>query len=187
MESSASEFAASSLVHQISQSLLSVPPPPKLPSVSIIDVPLSRGRNQVALSAFAFLYSEIVQHSDKQTHDSASFADRLAGMGRHVGLRMLELLAYREAGSKREINIESMLNFIRTTIWKTLFNKPPDDIRKFSSGEYGIFEREPITNIYVSTKKDKSSAKKTGNTPNMAYFVGGIVEGILISAGFVSL
>jgi hypothetical protein len=149
---------------------------------SIIDIPLSKGKNQVSLSAFAFLYSEIVQRAEKSTLDYEKFISKLSILGRHVGMRAIELLVYRESGSKREIDRISMLQFITKTVWKSLFNRqiPSDGLLKVNDDEFRIVEQEPITNIYVSSKKGTATTMA-----NVAAFIGGIIEGVLNSGGFV--
>ncbi len=43
---------------------------------------------------------------------------QLAGAGYGVGVRMLELVCFREKGSKRETRIVGMLSYIKDNIWK---------------------------------------------------------------------
>lgn len=102
-------------------------------------------RTQVSLSAFAFLFSELVQycHSKVQnvteleqryacTHalHSEHNQHRLEDAGYGVGLRLLELLHYREGKAKRETNLLRMLMFVHTTVWKYLFGKPAKDLQQ---------------------------------------------------------
>jgi hypothetical protein len=155
----------------------------QIKSTSILDIPLSKGKNQVSLSAFSFLYSEIVQRTEQSTSDYETFVEKLSSLGRHIGIRVLELLIYRESGSKREIDRISMLQFITKVVWKSLFGRQiaPDGLLKVTEDEFRIVEPEPITNIYVSSKKGTATTMI-----NVAAFIGGIIEGILTSGGFVS-
>ena len=55
---------------------------------------------------------------------------RLAEFGYHVGIRILELVCWREKNSKRETRIIGILVFIQTNVWKTLFGKQADSLEK---------------------------------------------------------
>lgn len=55
---------------------------------------------------------------------------RLSDAGYGIGLRMLELLSFREKQSKKEKSLKHVLQFIRQTVWKTLFGKIADDLLK---------------------------------------------------------
>ena len=72
-------------------------PPAGLPS--ILDRPLSRGgKGEVSLSAFSFLFSEIVQHtkiSPTPAKALSTWESRLHQIGYKVGTRMLDLVVYR--------------------------------------------------------------------------------------------
>ena len=68
---------------------------------SILDRPIGRsGRGSgsdgtVSLSAFAYLYSELVQYHQSRVASISELERRLESAGYGVGLRVLELLAYR--------------------------------------------------------------------------------------------
>ena len=47
-----------------------------------------------------------------------SFLNRLAEMGQHVGVRILDVLVLRERGFKRETKLLNMLLFIKSNLWK---------------------------------------------------------------------
>jgi len=154
------------------------PPPPRSAGIPIVDAQLSKGKSQVALCAFAYLYSEIVQKAESSTADYPAYVEWLSQLGRHVGCRTLELLAYRDAGSRRGgTDYVSMLRFITETCWKSMFNKQADQLLDMGNGEFRIIENEPITNLYVSEKKGV-------NVVRTAIFLGGFIEGILVSGGF---
>ena len=44
-------------------------------------------------------------------------------MGYSVGVRLLEVLCYRERGMRRETRLLDMLKFVHTTLWKYLFGR----------------------------------------------------------------
>jgi len=64
---------------------------------SILDRPLGRGRDggRVSLSAFAYMYSELVQYHQGRVASISDLERRLESAGYGVGLRVLEMLAYR--------------------------------------------------------------------------------------------
>ena len=57
-------------------------------------------------------------------------SDRLEDAGHGVGVRLLELLIHREKANKREIRLISILSFIHSTVWRTLFGKTADSLEK---------------------------------------------------------
>jgi|LauGreDrversion4_2_1035121.scaffolds.fasta_scaffold490478_2 hypothetical protein len=95
-----------------------------------------KARNDVSLSAFSFLFSEIVQQimkSDKEGGLGGGDLDSsLHTLGLPIGEKILELLFYREKGgvngacsstAKRETKIVQMLHFINKDVFKSLFGK----------------------------------------------------------------
>lgn len=74
---------------------------------------------------------------------------RLSDFGFRVGLRALELVTWREKGSKRETRVLQILLFVHSTVWKTLFGKQADALERstehedecgcYSSGREGSF------------------------------------------------
>ena len=63
---------------------------------SILDRPLSRGKSDVSLSAFAFLFSEYVQYSTKRVMTIPDLQAKLAKLGNDVGFHLVEIISYRE-------------------------------------------------------------------------------------------
>jgi len=79
----------------------------------------------------------------KQLHEQAVFmpltarfikflmADvRLEDSGYGVGLRLLEVLSYRERNSRREVRLLEMLKFIHTSLWKCLFGRQARELEQ---------------------------------------------------------
>lgn len=67
-----------------------------LPSIDIIyDNPRRGDQASVSQSAFALLYSELVQYHQSRVASITDLERRLESSGFGVGLRVLELLAYR--------------------------------------------------------------------------------------------
>ena len=62
----------------------------------------SSGESHVSLSAFAYLYSELVQYHQNRVDSISELERRLESSGYGVGLKVLDLLAYRS----REVSSE---------------------------------------------------------------------------------
>lgn len=90
---------------------------------SILDKTLTKGKNEVSLSLFALVFSEIVQYSQKSCSSVADLAEKLHSLGYDVGSRLLDLYVFREKNSKRETKLNNMLLFIKTTLWKVKIRK----------------------------------------------------------------
>ncbi|KAI0507438.1 hypothetical protein M5K25_012413 [Dendrobium thyrsiflorum] len=146
---------------------------------SVLDKPLSKGRQEVSLSAFAFLFSELVQYNQTQVDNIAELERRLEDAGYAVGARVLELFCHREKGNRRETRLLGILSFVHTTVWKVLFGKVADSLEKGTEheDEYMISEKELLVNRFISIPKDMG-------TFNCGAFVAGIVRGVLDNAGF---
>ncbi|CAN7122047.1 unnamed protein product [Brassica rapa subsp. narinosa] len=146
---------------------------------NVLDKPLSKGKQEVSLSAFAFLFSELVQYNQTQVDNIAELERRLEDAGYAVGARVLELLCNREKGNRRETRLLGILSFVHSTVWKVLFGKVADSLEKGTEheDEYMISEKELLVNRFISIPKDMG-------TFNCGAFVAGIVKGVLDNAGF---
>jgi len=73
------------------------------------------------------------------------------------------------------------LGFIRVQLWKFLFKKSADYLKKVTDreDEYYIEEEEPLVNRFISVPKDFGQL-------NCAAFMAGIIRGALDSAGFTA-
>jgi len=100
---------------------------------------------------------------------------RLASSGYGVGFKILELLAYRNRETKRETRIMSILQFVSSSVWKSLFGKPADSLERSidHADEYMIFDNNPITSNFVSVHQSSADA-----------YISGIIAGVLEGAGF---
>jgi hypothetical protein len=47
-----------------------------------------------------------------------------------VGVRLLEVLCYRERGSRREVRLLDMLKFVHSTLWKYMFGRQARDLEQ---------------------------------------------------------
>lgn len=151
----------------------------KSKNVQILDRPLSRGKSDISLSSFAFLYSEYVQYCTNRVTTIPDLQNKLAQLGNSVGFHLVEILNYREKNPKRENKLINTLLFLKGSVWKSLFGKEADKLERADDDEktYLIIENEPLVNRYISVPKDKSSL-------NCAAFMGGIVEALLNHSGF---
>ena len=83
---------------------------------------------------------------------------RLEAAGRDVGVRFLELIAFRDRQGKRETTVVGMLQFISGPAWQCLFGKNADALEKSTdkNNQYMIRESEPVTNHFISMPKEYS-------------------------------
>nr|GEV64211.1 trafficking protein particle complex subunit 5 [Tanacetum cinerariifolium] len=64
---------------------------------NVLDKPLGKGRQQeVSLSGFAYLFSELVQYNQTEVDNIGELERRLEDAGYAVGVRVLELLCHRD-------------------------------------------------------------------------------------------
>ncbi|CAK0762156.1 hypothetical protein CVIRNUC_002928 [Coccomyxa viridis] len=147
--------------------------------LSIIDRPLAKGKGEVSLSAFSFLFSEMVQYCQTRVSNIGELERRLEDTGFGVGLRLLEILSFREKGSKRDIRLLDVLKFVHTSLWKYLFGHHARDLEQSNTAEdeYMISDYDLFVNKFISVPKDMGQL-------NCAAFVAGIVKGALEGAGF---
>ncbi|KAF8320543.1 TRAPP complex subunit trs31 [Cantharellus anzutake] len=150
---------------------------------AIYDRNLNKSRmSQVSLSAYAFLFSEIVQYTQKRVSGIGDLERRLSTVGYRIGLRVAELLAWRNdptKNPKREIKLVQALMFIHTQVWKAVFGKPADALERGleKDDEYMIVDNDPIITRYISIPKDMSQLSCSALTA-------GIVEAVLDGLGF---
>lgn len=55
---------------------------------------------------------------------------RLEDIGFGVGLRLLEILCFREKNSKRDVRLLDILKFVHSTLWKYLFGRQARDLEQ---------------------------------------------------------
>lgn len=107
---------------------------------------------------------------------------RLNLHGYTIGQRLLELLLWRDGRSaKRETRILGILQFITTTLYRSIFNKPADALEKSrdNEDEYMLIDNDPMVSSYISIPKEMSQL-------NCAAFVAGIIEAVLDGCLFPS-
>lgn len=146
---------------------------------SIVDQPITKSQSTINLSAFSLLFCELVEYSQGKSSTIQELQTRLSDSGKHIGCRMVDLIVNRDKNFRRETRVINILMFIKTVLWKNLFNKEADKLEKATDDDsiYYLIESEPITNKFVSTPKDK------GNF-NCASFIAGIIEAALEQCSF---
>jgi len=148
---------------------------------STLDRNLNKSKGlEVSLSAYTFLFSEMLQYAQKRVNGIQDLERKLNEFGYRVGIRALELLVWRDGkNSKRETRVLGILYFINTVVWKSLFGKPADSLEKSTEheDEYMISDNDPMTTKYISVPRELSQL-------NANAFVAGIVEAILDGCQF---
>lgn len=103
--------------------------------------------------------------------------------GHPIGLKLLDLLLYREPPRQqaRPRDIITLLHLIKIQLWTHLFGRQADQIQRSSNpdtpDEYMIIDNEPLVNAYVSVPREMSQL-------NCAAYVAGMIEGVCDGAGF---
>lgn len=88
---------------------------------AILERPLSRPKTEVSVSAFALLFSEVVQYCQSRVYSVTELQARLAELGQRVGASLLDVLVLREKNGKRETKVLNILLFIKVhTHWPVL-------------------------------------------------------------------
>ncbi|CBZ53943.1 transport protein particle component Bet3 domain-containing protein [Neospora caninum Liverpool] len=145
---------------------------------SLLDRSLQKSKQEVSLSIFAFLFSEIVQYCLSSAKKGYRMEDRLHELGLRVGYKILDLLVYRERHKKREIKVLSILTFVSTCVWRYLFGHSGELLKAQDNElEYMINDKQLLLNKFISIPRDM-------NHVNCGAFAAGIIEGILCSAEF---
>jgi hypothetical protein len=118
----------------------------------------------------------------KRSNGIQDFENRLNELGYHIGQRCLELVTFRDGKSaKRETKILGILQFIHTTVWKTLFGKPADALERSNDApnEYMIIDQAPVITQFISVPKELSQL-------NCAAFAAGVIEAVLDGSLFTA-
>ncbi|OJD31233.1 bet3 family protein [Diplodia corticola] len=156
---------------------------------TIYDRNLGRSKNaELSRAAFAYLFVEMITYAQRKVTGVADLEKRLNSQGYPLGLKLLDLLSARSpvAGAltanpnpTRPTRVLALLQFITTTLWKHLFNRPADALERSAQAatDYMITDNAPLVVEYVSTPREMSSL-------NVAAFVAGVVEGVCDGAGF---
>ncbi|KAJ2721007.1 protein particle complex subunit [Coemansia sp. Benny D115] len=130
-------------------------------------------RDKVSLSAFAFIFGEMIRYSQNRVLGIQDLEAKLNELGKRVGVRAFELTMWREKNVRRESRVLQTLVFINTVIWRVLFDKQADSLERSTENqdEYMITDNEPAILKYISVPKEMSSFSPGA-------FISGIVEAI---------
>ncbi|KAI8622980.1 putative SPP30 protein [Xylariaceae sp. FL1651] len=146
--------------------------------------PLNRSKTaELSGASFAYLFSEMVSYASKKIESIQDLEKRLNVQGHPIGLKLLDLLIYREPARSqtRPLNIITLLHFIKINVWQHLFGQAADGLEKSSDpskpDEYMIIDNEPLVNRYISVPRDMSQL-------NCAAYVAGIIEGVCDGSAF---
>lgn len=150
--------------------------------MSKYDKNLNRRAADVSYSSFAFLFSEAVQYLQKQSSGVQDLEDKLNQLGYHIGQRCLELITLREGkNAKRETKTLGILQFIHTTVWKSLYGRPADGLERSNDApnEYMIVDVAPMITQFVSVPKEMAQL-------NCAAYGAGVIEAVLDGSLFTA-
>ncbi|KAK4539343.1 hypothetical protein LTR36_000774 [Oleoguttula mirabilis] len=163
------------------------PPKPFQPSLrhpasrkSIYDRALSRPPSSTSLPAFAHLFNTLITYHHAKSASVSEIEGRLNRAGYPIGIKMLDLLLYRQGGKAvRPTRLLDLLQFVHGVLWRGLFGRAADALEQSTSKreEYMIVDNEPVVNTYISIPKEMSQL-------NCAAFVAGIIEGVCDASGF---
>ncbi|WWC69561.1 uncharacterized protein I206_103503 [Kwoniella pini CBS 10737] len=149
--------------------------------VNILDRPLNKSKNsEIALSSWAFMFSEIISYSQSRVDSVTDLEKRLSSLGYQVGQRILSLILLRNTQTlnlkdpKREYRLIPILQFIHTQIYKFIFGKSADGLEKSSESEdeYMLISNESPLTQFISVPKDMSDL-------SCEAFTAGLVESVL--------
>ena len=70
-------------------------------------------------------------------------------MGFGVGLRLLELLVYRDRASRREVQLLKQLVFLQTTLWRYLFGHEAQDLEQSNTVRLNLPLWQIISDTYA--------------------------------------
>ncbi|KAL1407045.1 Trafficking protein particle complex subunit 31 [Vanrija albida] len=146
---------------------------------------------EVSLSAWSFLFAEIVAYSQSHVDSVADLEKRLTSLGYEAGQRVLSLLLLRNAQAagmkdpRRENRLIPILQFVHTQVYKYCFGRPADGLERSVEGEDEcgllgaaaltadmITMNQPPLTQHISIPKDMSQL-------SCEAFTAGIVEGVL--------
>ncbi|NXX87470.1 TPPC5 protein, partial [Urocolius indicus] len=145
----------------------------------VLERALGRPRSELSLSAFALLFSELVQYCQNRVYSVAELQSKLAQLGYQVGLRVLDPLVARERSGRRETKVLNVLLFVKGPLWRWLFGREADKLEQANDDDrtFYVIEREPLVNSFISVPRENSSL-------NCAAFTAGLLEAVLAASGF---
>lgn len=97
---------------------------------AILDQNLLVPRGQVSLDAYLVLFSELVTYSRNRVTSVTELEQKLSDIGYRIGGRSLELIFAREKTTRRENTLQGILHFVSYNLWRFLFGKQADALKK---------------------------------------------------------
>jgi hypothetical protein len=77
----------------------------------------------------------LVQYCQNRVESIADLEEKLENCGYGVGIRIIELLGIREKLTKRETRVVNILQYISSSLWRSLFNKVADNLERSTENE----------------------------------------------------
>ncbi|CAE7284395.1 unnamed protein product [Symbiodinium sp. CCMP2456] len=146
--------------------------------LSIYDRSLQKTRSEVSLSAFGFLFAEVVEYCLKKAAVMHDLEECLHDLGIPAGVRILDLYVLRDNRNRRETRLLPMLTFIAGPMWKNLFGHSAELFKaETDDNSYYVNDKTLLVNRFISVPRDLGDV-------NCGAFVAGMVEGMLRSAEF---
>ncbi|CAD7923969.1 unnamed protein product [Amoebophrya sp. A120] len=130
------------------------------------------GVRQVPLSTLSLVVGQAVTYLLQQVNETSELERRLQAMGRRVGFRTFDLYCLRFGVQKRELRIVPFLQFVADKIWRSWFGHAAEVLK--GENEYQLADiNKNVFHSAVSTTEC-----------NLGSYVAGMVEGLLLVAGF---
>jgi len=148
--------------------------------MSPITRPTTRSKSEVSLSFFSFLFSEIIANTVRCVKDE-HLEIRLHRLGFSIGQRALALYHLRDRPFRRETSPIALLQFIASSVWRSLFNKGAEVMATDQANEFYLVDRGMLLNRYISVSLESA---QEGTMVNCANFAAGLIEGMLKTGGF---
>lgn len=116
--------------------------------MSILEQPLSLGKNTVSLTAFSLLFSEVIQYYQKDVNSYDELEQKLIKFGKEVGSKLHDIIAVREKTKlgqsstvtnltqvnaiklTRQTELLNILIFMKGTVWKSIFGYEADKLEQ---------------------------------------------------------
>ena len=128
------------------------------------------------------MFAEMVAQCVRTTAQTGEHLEtRLHRLGHNIGDRAVALFHLRDRPFRREISPLSLLQFIATNVWRSLFNKGAEVMATDQPTEFYLVDKGMILNRYISVSAEAAQA---GSAVNCANFAAGIIEGMMRTAGF---
>ena len=137
-------------------------------------------KTKITKAAFALLFSEMVQYCHQKAGTLDDFSRQLQQMGYPIGCTILEVIPQCSSNMKRQTSIVNMLIAIKEKVWPFLFGYQAHELEQQTENAncYMLYDYQPMVTQFISYPQDLK------NHFSCCSFVGGIIEGILTSAGY---